>query len=112
MAQHCFTASSHIVDKLKETQVEGEMLLRNPSMRPQPRAEQRPKAFYGVDVDFTEAVTVLVTRIFPSTMANRSVAITPRYQRLVDHLFVGVDEAAGCNRRFDNRLNGFLLHIF
>ena len=50
--QQGFTCFSHVMDKLKEAQVEGQFFLRDTSVRSQPGAQKRPEAFDGVDVDF------------------------------------------------------------
>ena len=56
------------MNELEETQVEGQLLLGNPPVGTQPRAEQRPKALDRVDMDFMESVAIVVTGELPSGM--------------------------------------------
>src|SRR3954463_15806727 len=50
--------------------------------------------FHGVDVDFAEAITILITSIFTPPMVNRLMTEAPLRQSAVDCVLVGVDQAA------------------
>jgi hypothetical protein len=67
------------------------------------QAQQRPNTFHGVDVDFAEAVTVLVTRILATTVADCLVPVAPSVQTGVDGVLVGMDERTHGDRRLDDR---------
>jgi hypothetical protein len=49
--------------ELKKSQVHRQLFLGDASLRAQPRTQQRPKAFYGVDMDLTEIITILVDKV-------------------------------------------------
>src|SRR3954447_312936 len=53
--------------------------------------------FHGVDVDFAEAVAIFVSGILAPTMVDGLMAETPLRQSAIDHVFVGVDQAAERN---------------
>ena len=61
------------MNELEEAEIERQLLLRDAAMRPQPGAQQRPKAFDGVDV---EPVTVDEFRFGPGETVD--VIIQPR----------------------------------
>jgi hypothetical protein len=69
------------VHELEEAEIEWQLLLRNAPMRAEPGAQQRPDPFEGIDVDLTEAVPILVARIFAAGMTDSFVLITPVRQR-------------------------------
>ena len=58
------------MDELEEGKIVGQLLLRDAPVRPQPGAQQRPNAFHGVDVDFAEAITILVSGILAPAMVT------------------------------------------
>jgi len=53
-----FASLSDIVNKLEETEVQGEFLLWNASMGAKPAPQERPKPFHGIHMDFTKAVAI------------------------------------------------------
>src|SRR3954466_13413396 len=88
-------ASACFVHELEEAKVERQLVLRDATVRAQPGAQQRPEALDGVDVDFAEAITVLVARKFAAGMADRLVPVAPGRQAGVDVVLVGMNESAG-----------------
>src|SRR5450631_3078187 len=76
-SQQRLTPLSDIVDELEETEVERQLLLRNPTVGTQPRAEQRPETLDGVDMDFAETIAVLVAGELPGRVTDRSTAVPP-----------------------------------
>ena len=90
-AEQGFAALAGIVDELKEAQIDGQLLLRDAAVRAQPGAQQRPEPFQGIDVNFTEAVAILVAGVFAAAMADRSVLVAPGRQAGIDRIFVRVD---------------------
>src|SRR5688500_4581928 len=97
--------------ELEEGKIVGQLLLRDAPVRPQPRAQQRPDAFHGVDVDFAEAITILITGIFTPTMVNRLMTEAPLRQSAIDRVLVGVDQAAEGDAAQDQRLDRCLPNI-
>src|SRR3954471_725743 len=67
--------------------------------------------FHGVDVDFAEAITILVTGILTSTMMNSLVTEAPFHQSAIDRILVGVDQAAEGDAAQDQRLDRRLPNI-
>jgi hypothetical protein len=61
--------------------------------------------FDGIDVDFAEAVAILITRILAPPMADRLVPVAPARQAGIDGVLVGVDERARRDGRLDDRLD-------
>jgi hypothetical protein len=57
-------------------------------MRPQPGAQQRPKAFHRVDAHFMKAITVLVPCILSPAVADALVQVAPLRQPMIDILFI------------------------
>ena len=76
-------AFAHIMNELEEAEVEGEFLLRDAAMRPEPGSQQGPDAFHGVDMRLVAAIAILVTRVFSLTVTDRLMLITPRGQARV-----------------------------
>src|SRR5947209_558342 len=109
--EQSFSTPTCVVHELKEAKIERQFVLRDAAVRTQPGTQQRPEAFDGVDVDFAEAVTIVITRILTAGMTHRLVAIAPRRQTGVDVVFVGVDQRAGCDRIRDDRLDRHLPHV-
>ncbi len=58
--KHGFAASAHVVYELEEAEIERQLVLRDAAMHAQPEAQQRPKTFDRVGMDFAEAVAVFV----------------------------------------------------
>ena len=71
------------MNELEETQVQGQLLLGNPPVGAQPRAEQRPEALDGVDMDFAETIAILVARELPGGMTNRTMGVRARKKLIV-----------------------------
>ena len=70
-AEQGFAAASRVVHELKEAEIKRQLVLRDASVRAQPGAQQRPKAFHRIDVDLAEAVAVLIAGILASGVADR-----------------------------------------
>ena len=102
--EQSFSASPSVVDELEESEIDGQLLLRDTAVRTEPGAQQRPEALDGIDVDFAEAIAILVARILAPPMADRLVPVAPGRQAGIDGVLVSVDERA----RRDGRLNDCL----
>src|SRR3954464_15667083 len=89
-----FAPASGVVHEFEEGKIAGQLLLRDTAMRPQPGAQQRPNTFHGVNVDFAEAVAILIPGILAPTMVDGLVAEAPLRQSAIDRVLVGVDQAA------------------
>src|SRR3954463_4700578 len=61
--------------------------------------------FHGIDVDFTEAVTILIPSILAPAMVNCLMTEAPLRQSAIDRVFVGVDQAAEGDAAQDQRLD-------
>ena len=77
------------MDELEESEVKRQLFLRDPTVRPQPTPQQRPKSFQRVDVRLTETVAVVVARVFALGVADRAMVATPIMETTVDVVFVG-----------------------
>jgi hypothetical protein len=110
-AQECLASAPGVVYELEEAEVEWQLILRDTPMRAEPEAQQGPCALHRVDVDLTEAVAILVARVFAPSVADRLVPIAPGRQAGVDVVLVGVDASALGDARLDDRLDRLLLHI-
>ena len=80
-------------------------------MRAQPRTQQRPKAFHGIDMDLMETVTILVTGVFSTAVTHALVHIPPLWQGRINPILVRIDHRAGFDRGLDERSDGLLLHV-
>src|SRR5512147_3348250 len=79
-AEEGFPPFACIVSKLEEPKIDGELFLRDATVRSQPGAQEGPEALHGVDVDLTEAIAVFIARILAPPMAHRLVLVTPERQ--------------------------------
>ena len=109
--QQSLAALADIVNEFKETQVPGQFLLRNASVRPQPGAQQRPKAIQGVDMDFMKTISIFVTSILASRVVDFLMLVAPFGQAIVDIIFIRIDLAARCHVTRNDRLDCHLLYI-
>jgi hypothetical protein len=60
---------------------------------------------------FAEVVSIIVTSVFALSMVNRQVAIAPRFQTVINGIFIGVNEGAWLQNCRQDRLNRLLLHV-
>lgn len=74
-------------------------------MRSQPGTEQRPKALHRVDMNFMEAIPVLVAGVFTPAMTHRMMIKPPVLQRVIDGLFIGMDARSRRDERLDQGAN-------
>ncbi len=65
------------MNELKESQIKGELLLRNPAMGTQPGTEERPNPFNGVGMHLMKAVTILATGKLLAGMVDRFMVKAP-----------------------------------
>src|SRR3954470_2637537 len=93
-AEQSFSSASGVMHELEEGKIVGQLFLGDAPVRPQPGAQQRPDAIHGINVDFTEAVTILIPSILAPAMVNRLMTEAPLRQSAIDRVFVGVDQAA------------------
>mgnify|MGYP003487516614 CR=1 FL=1 len=104
-AKQAFTPDANVMHELKEAQVQRQFLLRDAAMRSQPGTEQRPKALHRVDMNFMEAIPVLVTGVFASAMTHGMMIKPPFLQWVIDGVFIGVDARSRRNERLDEGTN-------
>lgn len=53
------------------------MFLGKAALRSKPKAQERPEAFPGNDVDLTKAIRVIITSLLTLSMIDREMAIAP-----------------------------------
>lgn len=80
-------------------------------MRTQPRSQQGPATFQGVDMDFMKTIAIFVTRIFALRMIDRLMRVPPLRQASIDVILISVQLTAGFHRVKNDRLDRRLLHI-
>src|SRR4051794_821781 len=100
-----------VVDELEESQVQRQALLRDSSVGTEPRTQQRPEPFEGVDMHLTEAIAVVIPGVLPRRMADRLVAVAPLDQAAVDVVLIGVDRTPFGDRSLDQRADRRLLDV-
>ena len=81
-------------------------------MRAQPGTQQRPEALDGVDVNLVEAIAIVVASILPVGVIDCFVVKAPLRHAGVDGILIGVDEGAGSNSGFNDRLDGGTYVLF
>src|ERR1017187_4290883 len=109
--QQRLTPLADVVNELEESQIQGQLLLRHPPVGTQPRSEQGPEPLDGVDMDFAEAVTILVARELPSGMTDRFMAVTPSGQSSINIIFISVNQSPRGDRGPDQRGDRDLLDV-
>src|SRR5687767_6804049 len=63
-------------------------------------------------MDFTKAVTIVITSVFPRTVANALALVAPFLQVAIDVVLIGVEHGSRRNCGLDQRLDRHLLHVF
>src|SRR3954462_1792552 len=76
-SQQRLTTLPNVMNELEETQVERQLLLRDPPMGAQPGPEQRPEAFDRVDMNFADAIAILVAGELTRRMADGAMGVAP-----------------------------------
>src|SRR5215471_4124748 len=109
--QQRFASLSDVVNKLKETEVKGEFLLRNAPMRAQPTPQERPEALHRIHMDFTKAVSIFISGVLASSMVDTLMIISPCTQASINAVFIRINKRTWSNGFFDEGLDGLLLHI-
>src|SRR5262245_6112627 len=75
--QQRLASLADVVYKLEEPEVEREFLLGNAPMRTKPAAQQRPKAFHGIYMDFTQTVAIVIACEFASSVVDTLMVVAP-----------------------------------
>ena len=99
------------MNELEETQGQWQTFLRNSAVRTQPTPQQGPEPFPRIDVDFAEAVPVVISGVLTRSMAHRLAAVAPFLQAAVDVLFVNVNQRSLGDRPLDERADRQLFHV-
>ena len=110
-AEQGFAASARVVHELEEAEVERQLVLRDAPVRAQPGTQQRPESFDCVDMNFAEAVPVLVAGVFAGRVADGLVPVAPGWQAGVDGILVRMDEGARRDGSGDDRPDRGLLNV-
>ncbi len=66
---------------------------------------------HGIDVNFAEAVAIVIAGVLAPGMADRFVTIAPVFQTGIDVVFVGVDQSPRADSLRDDRRDGGLLNV-
>ncbi len=110
--KQCFAALSDIVYELKESQIEGESLLRNPSVGTEPRAQERPESLDRVHVDLVMTIPIFVSGVLSGTMADGTVDIAPLGHSRIDVVLVREHSGARGDRLEHQGFDGCLFDVF
>src|SRR5512135_3734417 len=106
-----FGPCSHLKTEEPETQVDRQLLLRDPTMRAEPRPQQGPEPFQGVDVDLAAPVPIIITGELPGGVTDRAMGVAPLREPVVDVVLVAGDPTSRCDHRPNQRADGPLLNI-
>src|SRR5262249_542499 len=79
-----FTPVAHVVHELEETQVQREFLLGNAPMRAQPTPQERPEPLHGMDMDFTQAVAIVISSELAPPMIDTLMLVSPDMQARIN----------------------------
>ena len=80
-------------------------------MRTQPAAQERPKPFHRIHMDFTQAVAIVVSCELTPSMVDMLMTVSPGLQTGINAVLISINKCAGINSVFDEGLDGLLLHI-
>jgi hypothetical protein len=83
------------MNELEKAQVQRQLLLRETPMRTQPRSEQRPEAFHGVDMNFAKPLPMVIAGLFASTVTHAFLLVAPLLQAAVDIVLLRIDLVPG-----------------
>lgn len=72
-------------------------------------AKQTPDAFYGINMDLVDAVSIGIPGILPFTVVDRDMDVARGGETGVDAVLIGVDGAALLDHLGDPGLDGGLL---
>lgn len=79
-----------VVHGLEKAEVEGEPALGNTSMRTEPGTQETPNAFYRVDVDFVDAISIGIAGELTITVIHGDVCVSPGRQAMINAVLVGI----------------------
>src|SRR5579859_1346386 len=80
-------------------------------MRAQPGTQERPKAFYRIDMHFMKTIAILIACIFARRMIDRLVLVAPSFQSRIDVVLIGKNQASLLDGLFEEWLDCVLLNI-
>src|SRR6266571_6152225 len=80
-------------------------------MRAQPTPQQRPEALHRIHMDFTKAVAIFIAGVLAPSMVDTLMVISPGPQACINAVFIRIHKRTWSNGLFDERLDGFLLHV-
>jgi len=75
--QQRFASLADVVHQREDPQGEREWLLGNTPMRAQPTPQERPEAFHGMHMDFTQTVAIFVSSAFTSSVVDTFMVVAP-----------------------------------
>ena len=110
--QEGLPAFSGVVHELEERKVKREQFLRDPAVWTQPGAKQGPEAFDRVDVDFVEAIPVIISGVLAFGVADSLMPVPPRHESGINVVLVCIDQATTFDDSSDERFDRCLLDVF
>jgi len=81
-------------------------------MGSQPRTQQRPEAFNGIDMNLMKTLSIVVAGLFASAVTHRMMVKAPIVQWVIDRIFIGINPGSWGNDGLDKGLDGRLLNVF
>src|SRR6266851_9505614 len=95
-----FASLSGVVNKLEETQVQGEFLLGNAPMRTKPTPQERPEPFHRIDMDFTKAVAIFIAGVLALSMVDALMVVSPGAQASINTVLIRIHKCTWNNSLF------------
>jgi len=80
-------------------------------MRAQPRSQQGPQAFHGVDMYFMKTVTIIIPSIFATAVTDAFMNVAPLFQAAINVVLIRVNTRTRRYRRLDEWLDRPLLDV-
>src|SRR4029453_18144318 len=67
--------------------------------------------FHGIHMDFTQAIAIVITGEFASSMVHTLMAVPPGRQTSINAVLIRIHQCTGNDGGFDEGLDGLLLHV-
>src|SRR5712691_122034 len=80
-------------------------------MRTKPTPQQRPEAFHGIHMDFTQAIAIFISGVLSSSMVDMLMVVSPDTKTCIHAVCICIHKRTRSNGLFDERLDGLLLHM-
>jgi hypothetical protein len=100
------------MNKLKESQIPRQVVLRNTPVWATPRSQKRPQAFHRIHVHFMKAIAIIIASLFTTAMTDALGRVTPRCSTAVAIVCIRLATRTPCSRGVDQRLDRDVLDVF